>query len=106
MGDFAYAYAEYLDELGLHRPDMTGPNRSEARLAPRPEVAEFHRELRIKTVLQRQRRYRYLRVRKATKEVRSFLWRYLRWFLVRILRIKSLAGRRHEVPRSHLRDFR
>ncbi|HSL83098.1 MAG TPA: Coenzyme F420 hydrogenase/dehydrogenase, beta subunit C-terminal domain [Thermoanaerobaculia bacterium] len=106
MGDFAYAYAEYLDELGLHRPDMTGPNRPEAGLAPRSEVAEFHRELRAKTGLQRQGRYRYLRVRKATKELRKFLWRYLRWFLVRILRVKSLTGQRREVSRAQLRGFR
>lgn len=106
LGDFAYAYADYLDELGLHRPDMTGPNRAAARLAPRSEVAAFHRELGIKTALQRQRRYRFLRVRKATKELRKFLWKYLRWFLVRIVRIKSLTGQREEVPRSDLREFR
>jgi coenzyme F420-reducing hydrogenase beta subunit len=106
MGDFAYAYAEYLDELGLHRPDMTGPNREEARLVDRSEVTAFHSELRIKTALQRQGRYRYLRVRKATKELGRFLERYVRWFLVRILRIKSLKGEREEVPRSDLADFR
>jgi coenzyme F420 hydrogenase subunit beta len=106
MGDFAYAYAEYLDELGLHRPDMTGPNRPAANLSPRTEAAEFHRELRAKTALQRQRRYRYLRLRKATKELRRFVERYLNWFLVRIVRVKSLTGKRREVPRASLRDFR
>lgn len=106
MGDFAYAYAEYLDELGLHRPDMVGPNRAEANLVDRSEVEHFHRELRIKTALQRQGRYRYLRVRKATKELRKFLERYVRWFLVRILRIKSLTGKREEVASDKLADFR
>ncbi len=106
MGDFAYRYAELLDELGLHRPDMTGPNRAEARLVPRREAAAFHRELERKTALQRRRRYRSLYLRKATVELRGLLWRYTRWFLVRVVRIKSLAGRRREVPRAHLRDFR
>jgi coenzyme F420-reducing hydrogenase beta subunit len=106
MGDFAYAYAEYLDELGLHSPDMTGPNRPEARLVPRSEAAAFHRELGRKTALQRRRRYRTLYLRKATVELRSLVWRYLRWFLVRVLRVKSLLGRREEVSRDRLRGFR
>lgn len=106
MGDFAYAYAEYLDDLGVHRPDMVGPNRAAAQLVDRAQVEEFHRELRIKTALQRQRRYRYLRLRKATKELRRFLERYTRWFLVRILRIKSLTGKREEVSREQLSSFR
>jgi hypothetical protein len=56
--------------------------------------------------LQAEGRYRYLRWRKATKELRRFLTRYLQWFLVRILRIKSLTGQRREVPREKLADFR
>lgn len=106
MGDFAYAYAAYLDELGLHRPDMDGPNREEARLVERDEVAKFHSELRIKSSLQRQRRYNYLRLRKATKELRPFLMRYVRWFLVRIVRVKSLTGKRQELSRRDLGEFR
>ena len=106
MGDFAYAYADYLDELGLHRPDMVGPNRDAATLVDRDEVEHFHSELGIKTALQRERRYKYLRFRKATKELRRFLERYVRWFLVRILRIKSLTGKREEISRSELSDFR
>ena len=106
MGDFAYAYADYLDEIGLHRPDMVGPNRAEADLVDRAEVEEFHRELRVKTALQRQRRYQYLRVRKGTKELRRFLEKYVRWFLVRILRVKSLTGKREEVSRDQLTGFR
>lgn len=106
MGDFAYAYAELLDEYGLHRPDLVGPNREGARLVPREEVVEFHRELRTKVALQRAGRYRYLRLRKATKELGRFARRYLDWFLVRIVRIKSITGRREEIPASQLEDFR
>ena len=94
FGNFAYAYAEYLDHLGIHRPKMDGPNRSAAELAPRREVERFHAELRRKLELQRARRYRFLFWRKATKEVGRFLGRYWDWFSHRVLR----SGRD---PKSH-----
>ncbi|MDT8368844.1 MAG: Coenzyme F420 hydrogenase/dehydrogenase, beta subunit C-terminal domain [Longimicrobiales bacterium] len=106
FGDFAYAYAEYLDELGIHRPRMSGPNRERATPASRGEVEHFHRERMRKRELQRAGRYRRLRWRKATVELRSFLARYWRWFAVRILRIKSLTGEREELPREVMKRFR
>jgi hypothetical protein len=106
MGDFAHAYADLLDEYGLHRPDLEGPNRPEARLVDRAEVEHFHRELRTKTALQRAGRYRYLRWRKGTKELRRFTERYVRWFLVRIVKIKSITGERKEIDSSAFDDFR
>ena len=39
-GDFAYSYAEYLDEIGQHRPEMVGPNREVAKLVPRARGRE------------------------------------------------------------------
>jgi hypothetical protein len=106
FGDFAYAYMDYLEELGVHHPDMVGPNRSEARLSPRKDVARFHRELTRKLELQWARRYRFLRLRKATVELPKHVKKYLDWFFVRILRVKSLTGQRKEVSRGQLRDFR
>lgn len=106
FGDFAYAYAAYLDELGLHHPDMVGPNRVASELSDRKEVARFHRELQRKLELQWARRYKFLRFRKATVELPRHLARYLDWFLVRVVRIKSLTGKRKEVPRAQLREFR
>jgi coenzyme F420 hydrogenase subunit beta len=106
FGDFAYAYADYLDELGVHRPILDGPNRAAATLVDRDEVVSFHRELTTKLALQRQGRYRYLSWRKATKELPRFLARYWEWFTVRILRIKSLTGERREIPREELSRFR
>jgi coenzyme F420-reducing hydrogenase beta subunit/polysaccharide pyruvyl transferase WcaK-like protein len=106
FGNFAYAYAEYLDELGLHHPDMVGPNRERARLAPRAEVEKFHAELVRKLELQRAGRYRFLKWRKATVELPKFVNRYWTWFTVRILKIKSLTGKRQEVPREKLSAFR
>src|SRR5690606_6152130 len=105
FGEFAYAYAEYLDELGIHRPDMDGPNKGHGTLRPRREVEKFHRELIRKQRLMYAGRYRLLRVRKATLELRRFLARYTNWFAVRILRIKSLTGQRREIPRGHLSRF-
>lgn len=106
FGDFAYAYADHLDSLGVHRPDMIGPNRPAARLTPEREVARFRTELVRKLELQRAGRYRFLWWRKATRELRRLLARYLSWFLVRVVKIKSLLGRRKEVPRSEISIFR
>lgn len=106
FGDFAYAYADYRRELGLPTPDLEGPNRSAATPSPRSEVAFFHRELTTKLALQRQRRYRRLYWRKATKELPRFIGRYWEWFAVRILRVKSLRGERQELSRSQVSIFR
>ncbi len=106
MGDFAYAYADFLEEEGVHRPEMVGPNHVDTRPVSREEVEDFHAELRTKTALQRARRYGYLRVRKGTKEFKRYSWRYVRWFGVRVLKLKSLSGQREEVSSSQLRDFR
>ena len=105
FGDFAYAYSDYLDEIGVHHPDMVAPNRPAAKLADRADVAKFHKELTKKLELQRAGRYRYLRVRKATVELPRHIAKYLDWFFVRILRIKSITGKRKEVPRAQLREF-
>jgi coenzyme F420-reducing hydrogenase beta subunit len=106
FGEFAYAYADYLDEIGVHRPDMDGPNKGHGTLRPRREVTKFHRELVRKQRLMQAGRYQLLRVRKATLELRKFVSRYTRWFAVRILRVKSLTGQRQEIPRDRLQQFR
>ncbi|NEE01223.1 Coenzyme F420 hydrogenase/dehydrogenase, beta subunit C-terminal domain [Phytoactinopolyspora halotolerans] len=85
FGNFAYAYADYLDELGLHRPKMDGPNKPAAQPVARREVAAFHEELQRKLELQRARRYRYLFWRKATKELGRYVGRYWDWFTHRVL---------------------
>ncbi|HEY6532730.1 MAG TPA: Coenzyme F420 hydrogenase/dehydrogenase, beta subunit C-terminal domain [Acidimicrobiales bacterium] len=105
-GDFAYAYAEHLDRLGLHRPDMVAPNRVAARLASPRSVERFHDELVRKLRLQQQGRYRLLYLRKGTVELHRHAAKYLRWFGVRILRLKSLTGTRREVSRDLLKGFR
>ena len=106
FGEFAYAYAEHLRRLGGHVPELHGPNEGHGSPKPRRQVARFHRELVRKQALMAARRYRYMKLRKATLELRGYVMRYVRWFLVRILRVKSLSGKRREIPRERLSRFR
>jgi coenzyme F420-reducing hydrogenase beta subunit len=100
FGNFAYAYAEYLDDLGLHRPRMDGPNKPAAKPVDRGDVATFHTELRRKLELQRARRYRFLFWRKATRELGRYVSRYWDWFSHRVLRV----GRDPDATRAATRD--
>ncbi len=106
FGEFAYAYADHLRELGGHVPELHGPNEGHGTLKPRRQVAKFHRELVRKQTLMSERRYRYMKWRKATLELRSYVMRYVRWFAVRILRVKSISGQRKEIPRERFDGFR
>jgi hypothetical protein len=55
--------------------------------------------------LMAQRRYRYMKWRKGTLELRGYIMRYVRWFVVRILRVKSLSGQRKEISRDRFSGF-
>lgn len=105
FGEFAYAYADFLREQGIHTPTLNGPNKGHGDLKPRRQVAKFHRELVRKQALMAARRYRYMKLRKATLELRGYVMRYVRWFMVRILRVKSLSGQRKEIPRERFQGF-
>ncbi len=105
FGEFAYAYADYLREQGVHTPTLNGPNKGHGSPKPRRQVAKFHRELVRKQTLMAARRYRYMKLRKATLELRGYVMRYVRWFMVRILRVKSLSGQRREIPRERFQGF-
>ncbi|MEX2588153.1 MAG: Coenzyme F420 hydrogenase/dehydrogenase, beta subunit C-terminal domain [Actinomycetota bacterium] len=106
FGDFAYAYADYLKEIGRHVPQMAGPNRTEAQLADRDAVRRFDNRLLAKLALQRAAKYRQLWWRKASVEAWPLAKRYLTWFFVRVLKIKSLTGKRKEVGREKTSIFR
>jgi coenzyme F420 hydrogenase subunit beta len=105
-GDFAYAYADYLRRNGRFAPEMVGPNRQRTRLASDKDVTAFHENTTTKIRLQRAGRYRALRLRKIMVEFRPYARRYLRWFGVRVLRLKSLFGTRQELAREDLKGFR
>lgn len=106
FGDFSYAFADHLRRIGRFVPDLRGPNYLEHDPVPDAETEHFLGELEVKLQLQRERRYRRLRRRKLTKELSRLLQRYVKWFLVRVVRVKSLTGEREEVSRDQLRDFR
>jgi coenzyme F420-reducing hydrogenase beta subunit len=106
FGEFAYAYADHLRSLGLHTPILDGPNKGYGTLKPVRQVRTFHRELVRKQALMAARRYKYMKWRKATLELRGYIMRYVRWFLVRILRVKSLSGKRKEISRDRFSAFR
>ncbi len=106
FGDMAYSYSGYLDQLGVQRPVMDGPNKARTSPLPLPQVEHFHSEHVKKTELQEANKYQRLRVRKATVEAPEFAKRYLRWFFVRVVRVKSLTGKRNEVSHSQLDGFR
>lgn len=105
-GDFAYAYAEHLRAENVPVPVLIGPNRKNAKLASDNEVEKFHREFTKKVELQREGRYRYLYWRKATVELPRHLKRYVNWFFVRVVKIKSLTGQRDELDADLLKGFR
>lgn len=105
FGEFAYAYADFLRGIGLHTPHLLGPNQGHGVPKPQRQVAKFHRELVRKQALMAARRYRYMKFRKATLELRGYVMRYVRWFVVRILRVKSISGQRKEIPRERFSGF-
>jgi coenzyme F420 hydrogenase subunit beta len=105
LGEFAYSYADFLEEQDIPVPILNGPNRGSGTPVSRSEIEKFHSEYLVKTELQRNRRYRRLWWRKATKGLPQLVGRYWRWFTVRVLRIKSIKRDRHEISRNQLRDF-
>lgn len=101
FGDFSHSYAEYLRGIGEYTPMINAPNRAKARLWSNARVSRFHKRFRRKTALQKRAAYDELWWQKMALEGWHIAWRYLRWFLVRVLKIKSLLGLRHETPTSN-----
>ena len=85
---------------------MVGPNRVMAKLRSRAEVEKFHKMISKKHALQQRGAYRLLWFRKMTVELRPFLMKYIRWFFVRVLKVKSLTGQREEVSAEQVSMFR
>lgn len=106
FGEFAYSYADFLLEQDIPTPILNGPNRDAGERSSLKELQFFHDEYLVKTRMQREGRYRRLWWRKATKGSPQLFLRYWRWFVVRVLRIKSIRGDRQEISRTQLRDFR
>ena len=105
FGDFAYAYAKFMKDNGEFCPDLKGPNFKEAKLASQNSVESFHNSLILKRKLQQDGKYKKLWWRKATIELPKLSWRYIRWFLVKFLKIKALSGRKNEEIPRELKGF-
>jgi coenzyme F420 hydrogenase subunit beta len=105
FGDFAYGYAAYLKSIGEHCPEMEAPNYTAARPVSERKAAAFYRDVCRKRKWQYAGKYRYLLLRKGTVELPRFSWKYLRWFLVRVLKVKSLFGVRKEISHEELKEF-
>jgi hypothetical protein len=105
FGEFAYAYADFLRSIGVHTPVLNGPNKGFGTVKPRRMAAKFHRELVRKQALMAAQQYRYMKIRKGTLELRGYIMRYVRWFMVRILRVKSISGQRKEISRDRFSGF-
>jgi coenzyme F420-reducing hydrogenase beta subunit len=80
-GDFAYAYAHYLESIGRFTPRLIGPNRDAAVLPPITEVSRFHRTYMRKVRMQQQGAYRRLWIRKLFFDVAGYAWRLTRKLL-------------------------
>lgn len=105
FGDAAYAYGDYLRSRGGHSPEFVAPNRQKARLVSERRAARFYGQYLRKRMLQAQGRYRRLWWRKATVELGPLLGKYLRWFFVRVLKIKSLFSARKEISHDKISMF-
>ena len=101
-GEFAYAFADLLREEGLHAPELRGPNRGRGRQAPRSVVAAYLAELRVREELMAKGRYWAIWRRKLLREGHRIAMRYLKWFINRALKLKSLTGRDRDLDRSEL----
>ncbi len=92
-GDAAYAYRDLLREQGRFVPDLEGPNRTSAELAPRARMAAFDRELAIKAGLQAAGAYRQLWIRKLLRDCWSYALRFVSKRVHRALRRRSGSAR-------------
>ena len=102
FGEFAYSFADYLRSRGLHAPRLRGPNRGYGKPKAIHEIASFHRKLSRRQRLMAQGRYRTIWWRKVLLEGHRILFRYLRWFVNRALRLKRLTGRDRRLDRDEL----
>lgn len=104
-GDFSYAYADYVKSLGLFAPTLIGPNKVETKPVSMRYLEKFHKSLIEKIKLQRQNKYWALLFRKYTRECGPFLMKYVEWFFVRVVKIKTLLGKRKEIPSDLMKYF-
>lgn len=106
FGDFSYPLAEFYKEQNKFAPRLYGPNRNSTIPVDKKTIIKFDQLLNHKIKLQRNNKFKRLLFEKFTKELKPFLMKYINWFLVRILRIKSIKGERKEIPANKMKIFR
>lgn len=105
-GDFSYAYAGFLKQQGKYAPEFNGPNKNESKPLKANYLRKFQKNYTRKNRIQREGKYWVLFFRKYSYEIVPFVRKYLNWFGVRILRLKSIAGVREEISSDKFRNFR
>ncbi len=86
FGDAAYSYRALLRDEGRFVPDLEGPNRNAAHLAPRAAMAQFDRDLARKARLQAAGAYRQLWYGKLLRDCWSYALRFVGKRIKRALR--------------------
>ena len=104
-GDFSYAYADYVKSLSLFAPTLSGPNKAKTKPVSQSYLQKFHKGMTRKIQLQREGKYWTLFIRKYTRESGEFMMKYIKWFFVRVVKIKSLLGKRKEIPSDVMKIF-
>lgn len=104
-GDFSYAYADYVKSLGMFSPTLIGPNKASTKPVSLRSLQNFNKALIRKVPLQRKGKYWTLFICKYTRELDGFILKYVMWFIVRVIRVKSLLGKRKEISSDQMNIF-
>ena len=105
FGNYSYPFAELTINSGRFAPQLSGPNREYATPVSKKVLEKFGQHIEIKRKMQKSGNYNKLLIYKYTHEFRPFLYRYIRWFFVRILKIKSITGSRKEISSEKVGEF-
>lgn len=103
--NFSIPYREYIDSIGEYTPTFKKPLSKSFRPIEKKHLKKFHKILEKKIQLQRKNRYWTLFYIKYTKELHKFIMKYINWFLIRKIKIKSILGIRKEIPSEKLNNF-
>ncbi|MCK4982245.1 MAG: Coenzyme F420 hydrogenase/dehydrogenase, beta subunit C-terminal domain [Victivallaceae bacterium] len=105
FGNYSYPFAELTRNSGRFAPQFSGPNGEATTPVSNKILEKFGQRIEIKRKMQKSGKYNKLLIYKYTHEFRPFLYRYIRWFFVRILKIKSITGSRKEISSEKVGKF-
>ena len=105
FGNYSYPLADLVKASGHFAPQLSGPNKIKTNPVSNKELNKFSSRIERKRKMQMSGNYNKLLIYKYTREFKPFLYRYIRWFFVRILKIKSLTGSRKEISSEKIGRF-